>query len=291
MKIIDTTTYFEEDLMMDLRFNILNSHVDYFIVCESRFSHSGAEKEIKFNKKNFPKFEKKIIHAVVDKEPDEIIKKNNLNYPELRHNSVLRIKQQRNFIKKHLNDFSSDDYVIHSDNDEIPNLEKFNLKNNKKKFVIFSQKMFYYKFNLVLPNLNWYGSKACKIKDLKSIDLLRAIKNKVYPIYRIDVFFSQIKHQSIFLVENGGWHFSNLKTLDELERKYLNDENYAEYLAQGYTKEMIRENLINRSIGYNHSAKKNSDNRFKSTKLEKTNLDILPSYLIKNLNNYKDWID
>ena len=151
--------------------------------------------------------------------------------------------------------------------------------------------MFYYKFNLILPNLNWYGSKACKIKNLKSIDLLRAIKNKVYPIYRIDVFFSQIKQQSIFLVENGGWHFSNLKTLDELERKYLNDENYAEYLAQGYTKEMIRENLINRSIGYNHSAKKNSDNRFKSTKLEKTNLDILPSYLIKNLNNYKDWID
>ena len=75
MKIIDTTTYFEEDLMMDLRFNILNSHVDYFIVCESRFSHSGVEKEIKFKKKNFPKFEEKIIHVVVDKEPDEIIKK------------------------------------------------------------------------------------------------------------------------------------------------------------------------------------------------------------------------
>ena len=35
MKIIDTTTYFEEKLMMNLRFNILNSYVDHFIVCEA----------------------------------------------------------------------------------------------------------------------------------------------------------------------------------------------------------------------------------------------------------------
>ena len=50
MKIIDTTTFFEEHLMMDLRFNILDPFVDKFVVCEARFSHSGKEKEIKFNK-------------------------------------------------------------------------------------------------------------------------------------------------------------------------------------------------------------------------------------------------
>ena len=53
MKIIDTTTYFEEDLMMDLRFNILDPFIDKFIVCEARFSHSGKKKEIKFDKKIF----------------------------------------------------------------------------------------------------------------------------------------------------------------------------------------------------------------------------------------------
>ena len=47
MKIIDTTTYFEEDLMMNLRFNILNSYIDKFIVCEARFSHSGKKKRNK----------------------------------------------------------------------------------------------------------------------------------------------------------------------------------------------------------------------------------------------------
>ena len=48
MKIFDCTTYFEEDLMMDVRFNILNEYVDTFIVCESKFSHSGKEKKINF---------------------------------------------------------------------------------------------------------------------------------------------------------------------------------------------------------------------------------------------------
>ena len=57
MKIIDTTTYFEEKLIMEIRLNILNPFVDRFIVSEARFSHSGKEKEIKFDKKDFPKFQ------------------------------------------------------------------------------------------------------------------------------------------------------------------------------------------------------------------------------------------
>ena len=80
MKIIDTTTFFEEHLMMELRLNILNPHVDKFVVCEARFSHSGKEKDIKFSKKNFPQFEHKIIHLIVDKEPDDIIRKKKLKH-------------------------------------------------------------------------------------------------------------------------------------------------------------------------------------------------------------------
>ena len=76
--------------------------------------------------------------------------------------------------------FSPDDYIIYSDNDEIPNLEKFDFKLNSKKFVIFNQKIFYYKFNLTLPELNWFGSKACKLKHLNTIDNLRNIKNRQY---------------------------------------------------------------------------------------------------------------
>ena len=291
MKIIDTTTYFEEDLVMNLRFNILNSYVDKFIVSEARFTHSCKEKDIKFDKEKFPNFTDKIIHIVIDKEPSEIIKKNSLSTREKRFNSIQRIKAQRDYIIKYLEPFSKDDYIIHSDNDEIPNLKNIDFKLNKKKYVIFNQKMFYYKLNLSLPNLNWFGSKACKIKNLKSIDQLRSLKNKIYPFYRLDTIFSDIKHQSLKIIENGGWHFSNLKTLDELERKYLNDENHAEYQAQGFTKNRIIENLTKKTIDYNHSAKKNSPDRFKSTKLEKIDMNILPDYILKNINSYQDWID
>ena len=53
MKIFDCTTYFEEDLMMDLRFNILNDFVDKFVVSEAIFTHSGNTKKIGFNPNNF----------------------------------------------------------------------------------------------------------------------------------------------------------------------------------------------------------------------------------------------
>ena len=45
------------------------------------------------------------------------------------------------------------------------------------------------------------------------------------------------------IINKGGWHFSNLKKPEELEKKYLNDENHAEYEVQGYSKERIRENI------------------------------------------------
>ena len=131
-------------MMMELRFNILSPFIDKFIVCESRYSHSGKEKDIKFNKSDFPEFENKIIHLVLDKEPKEIIKKNTLNTSELRMNSIYRIKEQRNYIGNVLKDFSNDDYVIYSDNDELVTKESINdldnrIKSQKGVEVIFSK--------------------------------------------------------------------------------------------------------------------------------------------------------
>ena len=291
MKIIDTTTFFEENMIMDIRFNILNPYVDKFIVCESIYTHSGKKKDINFNINDYPKFKDKIIHLILEDEPVDLIKSENLSVQEKRLNSILRIRDQRNYIKNFLNVFSPEDYIIYSDNDEIPNLEKLDLKTVKKKFVIFNQQIFYYKLNLSLPNLSWFGSKACKLKYLKNIDFLRNVKNREYSYFRIDTLLSDKKQNSVMLVKNGGWHFSNLKNLEELERKYLNDENHADYEAQGFTKNKIIENLKNKTINYNHSAKKNASNRFQSTKLEKVNLNTLPEFIINNLDKYREWID
>lgn len=142
-----------------------------------------------------------------------------------------------------------------------------------------------------MPNVNWYGTKACKIKHLNNIDLLRSIKNKKYPPYRLDILFSKIKFNSIEIVNKGGWHFSNLKNAEELEKKYLNDENHSEYELRNYSIDRIKENLANKIIDYNHKAKKNSSSRFNPTKLEKIDLNILPLYLRNNYEKYSNWFD
>ncbi|WP_440910694.1 hypothetical protein [Candidatus Pelagibacter sp.] len=294
MKIFDTTTYFEEKLMMDLRFNTLDPFVDKFVVCEATFSHSGKKKEINFNKKDFPKFEDKIIHLILDKDPVEESKTNINDLSILRANSIKRIEEQRNFIFKSLQDANTEDYVIYSDNDEIPKLENVNFEENKEKILIFKQKLFYYKFNLSFPRINWYGSKACKLKDLKNISWLRNTKNKKYNFFRIDTFFSNMKYINLKIIEDGGWHFTNLKTPEELLKKYLNDELHSEFDSNNNKLEDIEYKIRNKFVNYDHLAdrklenEKKQDNRFKLTKVSS---EILPDYIKKNLEYYKDWID
>ncbi len=290
MRIIDTTTFFEENMLMDIRFNILDPYVSKFIVCESKYTHSGKIKNINFDINDYPKFKDKIIHLVLENEPNNLIKKEILDPHEKRLNSINRIKFQRNQIMTVLKEFEPDDYIFYSDNDEIPNLKNFNLHQIKKKFVIFNQQMFYYKFNLSLPELNWYGSKACKLKYLKDIDFLRNIKNREYSYFRLDTFFSNHKQNSVEIIENGGWHFSNLKTHKELEKKYLNDENHAEYELQNISLSDIESNVKRQIVPYNHKAKKDSVDRYKTTRLDKVNTNVLPQYLSNNLDKFDDWI-
>ncbi len=290
MRIIDTTTYFEEKMMMDIRFNILNSYVDKFIVCESLYTHSGRKKDINFDINDYPKFKDKIIHLILKNEPDDLYKNKDLTPQEKRLNSIYRIRDQRNYIKTSLKKFSPEDYIIYSDNDEIPNLEKINLKTSRKKFIIFNQQIFYYKLNLSLPNLNWFGSKACKLKYLKSVDFLRNIKNKEYSFFRLDTLLSDKKQNSVEIIKNGGWHFSNLKNYEDLEKKYLNDENHAEYELKNNSINNIRDNIDRKVIPYNYQAKKDSIERFNETSLTKIDTAILPGYIRRNIDKYKDWI-
>ena len=72
MKIYDCTTYYSEDMMLDLRFNILNEYVHKFVVVESTFSHSGNKKKLNFDINKFPKFKDKIIYKVIDYEPSDL---------------------------------------------------------------------------------------------------------------------------------------------------------------------------------------------------------------------------
>ena len=131
MKIFDCTTYYNEDLILEVRFNILNKYVDKFLITEAKYSHSGEKKKLNFNINKFSEFKKKITYVAIENEPKNIIyqKKNNTffeNVSDLRTNGVRRINYQRDRLMDGLSEANDDDYILYSDNDEIPNLENFN---------------------------------------------------------------------------------------------------------------------------------------------------------------------
>ena len=167
MKIFDCTTYYSEDLMLDVRFNVLNEDVYKFIIVESKYSHSGKKKELNFNINNFKKFKDKIIYLVIEKEPENLDYSVNLaNQSSIkRMNSIKRIEQSYNFMMHGIKDATEDDLIVLSDNDEIPNLKSNQFKKSKKDIFIFKQLFFYYKFNLLYDLMPWHGTKACKKKN------------------------------------------------------------------------------------------------------------------------------
>ena len=78
MKKFDCTLYYDEDLILDLRLNILNKFFDKFVICEAKYTHSGREKKLNFDIKKFSDFKNKIEYIVQEYEPDNIIyEKNN----------------------------------------------------------------------------------------------------------------------------------------------------------------------------------------------------------------------
>ena len=293
MRIFDCTTFYSEHLMMDIRFHVLNDFVEKFIVCESTYSHSGKKKELNFDINNYPKFKDKISYIVIDEEPPNIIgDKNGLAEPfEKRSDSLKRINLSYDYMIKSLSDVNENDLIILSDNDEIPNLNSKQFKNSKRDILIFKQLFFYYKFNLQYDLIPWFGSKAAKKKKLVSMSWLRNLKNKQYPFWRLDTLFSNNRYINLEIINDGGWHFSQLKKIDDIYSKLTNSEDHQEFKDTGKKISDI-EDLVNRKvILYDHKAK-SSDFKFgKEFKLETIGLEEMPDYIKKNKDQFKEWID
>ena len=296
MKIFDCTTFFNENLMLEIRFNILNSFVDKFVITESKYSHSGDKKKLNFDYNKFYEFKKKIIYIVVDNESDNLIyqKRANQKYEEpkqIRENAIKRIAHQRNKLFIGLEGAADDDYIFYSDNDEIPNFKNLNLEKNKNKLIIFRQKLFYYKFNLFCDRADWYGTKGCKKKYLKSFSWLRDTKTRKYPFFRLDTLFSNSKYINMKIINDGGWHFSQLKSPEDIEIKLTHSEDHYEYKLARKNLPSIADLVRRKVITYDHKAKI-SDYKFsKEFKLKTLPIDQMPIFLQKNMDKYKDWFD
>ena len=105
-KFIDCVTFFDNNYMFDIRYKTLESQIDYFVICESKFDHKGDEKGRKFIFKEY--FDQnKIKYLYMDKPFPK-----NTNRWE---NQAI----QRDFILKNLDFANSEDYIFFSDPDEI----------------------------------------------------------------------------------------------------------------------------------------------------------------------------
>ena len=265
-KLFDCVTFFQENLQMELRFNILNEIVDKFVVCESIYDHRGRKKKINFSKDNFPKISSKIEHIIITQK----FPKNNTPWENQ--------SWQREFIFDGIKDSIGEDYIMFSDPDEIPNPEKLKDFKLKKKYGIFLQNMYTYKLNLFNKYESpWEGTRICKKKNLKSIDWLRSsilLKNLKYGFWRID------KEKNIEIINDGGWHFNYLLKPNEISKKF---KSLAE--TSWDKEEYFNEENIVKKIKF----KKDLFNRGHTFELVKIDQSY-PRYLNENKEKYKQWI-
>ena len=253
--------YFDEDLILDLRLNILNEHVKKFVITESTYLHSGRQKKLNFDYKNFPKFKDKIEYIVIDKPPigiQEIYQSDTLEQrnKKILDNSLKRENNQRNMQIRGLNLAEDNDLILSSDLDEIPNFKNFIFKN---KITLFEQDVFYYKFNLMQPNFKWIGTRACQKKYLKSLQWLRNIKGKSYPFWRLDTLTSEKKYINLDIIRNGGWHFTSIKKPKDIHYKLSNFMHHLEYEYSGLKLNDMEKMVSEKKILYDHRAKQEEE--------------------------------
>ena len=256
--------YFDEDLNLDLRFNILDKYVDKFIIVEATRDHAGKKKKLNFDINRFIKFKNKINYLIVDDIPEKVE-----HYKKGWSPNFARENFNRNAISRALTECSPNDLIIISDVDEIPNL-KILEQIKIKKFAIFSQKLFFYKLNLFFKD-NWLGSSICYKKYLKSPQWLRNKRFLRRGFLRRIFFKTQI-------ISNGGWHFSFLKTPDDIAKKI-------KAYAHGEHKNLQDAENIKKSIEMKKFF------IFPEKNLKQVNIENnLPDYIIKNKDKFKDWI-
>ncbi len=293
MRIIDCFMYYDEDLVLDIRLNVLDKYVSYFVICEANFNHNGTKRDLKFDINNFSKFKEKIIYIPLKQQPKNLrIVENHddrhLKNSKILDNAVLRENFQRNYLQSAIKNFDNDDLIIISDLDEIPNLEKFIYKAN---LTFFEQKMFFYKFNLVQKDFIWYGSRACKKKHLLNPQWLRNIRSKKYPLWKLNIYFSKKKYNSVNFIKDGGWHFTNIKKPKEIDYKMKNYLHHLEYEESGLNVENIKKIISEKKVLYDHSVDKRGKKWGSSIKLSLEDDRKLPEYIINNKSILSDWID
>ncbi len=261
--------YFDEDLVLDLRLNILHEHVEKFIIAEATRDHSGKEKKLNFDFKNFSKFKDKINYLIIDDLPINVkSKKKNWDANHWRD------QYQRDSLARGFKKCDENDLIMISDIDEIPDPNKLSEFKIQNKYACFMQKNFQSKLNLLnITDKYWMGTKICQKKHLKSPQWLRDIKTKKRSFWK---FYKPKEPQLIF---DGGWHFSFLKKPKDIAKK-IKAYSHQEFNKNNFTNiKNIEKKIIEKSdiFGRNY-------------KYEKIEIDEkFPKYIRENKEKFKEY--
>jgi beta-1,4-mannosyl-glycoprotein beta-1,4-N-acetylglucosaminyltransferase len=251
MKIFDCITFFRENFITNIRFEILKDCVDYFFICESIYDHKGNKKKLNFKLLN-KNLKNKVFYLV---KKDKFAK---LNTPW--QNQATQREYLKNFVFNYSKD---DDLIMFSDPDEIPNPTIIKNLKLKKKYGIFMQKSFCYKFNLFNSYESpWEGTRVCLKKNLK------------YSFFRVD------KERSIQIIDNGGWHFNNLMPVAEISKK-LKTFAHSEFSDEKFSSiNVIKKKIENKEDLFERG--------YLYTKIKIDN--SFPEYILKNKSSLKKFI-
>jgi beta-1,4-mannosyl-glycoprotein beta-1,4-N-acetylglucosaminyltransferase len=154
--IVDAFTFYNELDILELRLNVLDAHVDRFVLVESELTHAGGPKDLFFekNKERYAKWLPKITHIIVKAEDMPTDK-----------NPWAREKYQRDCILRGLDDVSNDSIVMLSDVDEIPDMTRIRIT---KLPVVVHMWMFEYSFDYLHTGEPWFGTVITTVKDMKT---------------------------------------------------------------------------------------------------------------------------
>lgn len=203
--IVDAFPFFNELDLLDLRLNTLAPVADRFVLVEATKTHSGKPKPLHFeeNKNRFLPFLDRIEHVVVD------------DWPPF-ETAWTYENHQRNCVVRGLSGVSSDDWILISDLDEIPNPDRIRICSRKPGRYRFDQTMYAYWLNMRCVTIpHWYGTRMLRADDflhgLDSIpipfnpNMLEAVNPGTTATkwrFAEDVGWTNVR--------SGGWHFTSL---------------------------------------------------------------------------------
>lgn len=261
--IYDTFVFFNELDLLEIRLNILNDHVDRFVLVEATRTFQGKSKPLYFeeNKQRFAKFKDKIIHVIVDDLPV-----NSLPFD--------REHFQRDAILRGLSDCSSEDLIILSDLDEIPNPEVIPKHIEKGRIALFIQKLFYYTLNTKCAELEILPWSL--IVNFDEIGSPAALRKRVVA-YHSAMLSKAALDSSFKIIENGGWHFSYLGGPAAIRTKieaFSHDELNVDEFKSIHNIQMAIANgrdIFGRKLTFVNAAD-----------------DELPKFIVENFSTYKN---